>query len=104
MDNARWLVVLSVIFCMAVTLTLLNRYAGGSRQPGPVIDEKKEQITRTPADRSSQPQENRQSRRKAPRFTEVSFPRPAAHTFVVESPQEIDRMNADMKVEGKLIR
>jgi len=104
MDNARWLVVFSVIFCMAVTLTLLNRYAVGSRQSAPVVGEQKEQTTTTSAATSSKPQENRQARRKAPRFTEVSFPRPEAHTFAVESPQEIEKMNAEMKVKGRIIR
>jgi len=104
MDNARWLVVLSVIFCMAVTLTLLNRYAGGSRQSAPVVLEQKEQTASTSTARSSKPQENRKSRRKAPRFSETSFPKPSAHTFAVESPQEVEKMNAELKVTGKIIR
>lgn len=83
MDNARWIVVLSVIFSMMIALTLLNRYAG-------LQEAKLTAVSQQPAEQSvrrtetSKPAVNRPSRREIPHFNQISFPRPAAHTLTID--------------------
>ncbi len=104
MDNARWIVVLSVILSMMVTLTLLKRYAGGPRLETPTTVEN---VAQTESARPAE--QNRSvislpSRREIPRFGQVSFPKPAVHTFSVDQPRDFDKMNESIKNEGALIR
>lgn len=104
MDNARWLVVFSVVLCMAAALTLLSRYSAGLR---PAIKasagETVVAVQQRPAE-INKPAARKSSRREIPRYSQISFPRPVAHTLVVEQPREIEKMNESLNVEGQIIR
>lgn len=104
MDNARWLVILSVVLSMAVALTLLNRYSASLR---PAIKmsagENVVAVQQRPAE-INKPVARKSSRREIPRYSQISFPKPAAHTLVVEQSREIEKMNESLNVEGQIIR
>jgi len=104
MDNARWLVILSVVISMMATLTILNRYS--LRQPS----EKVATVTEGAAGVQQRPVEinkpvvNRPSRREIPKFSQISFPKPAAHTIAVDQSRDIEKMNESLQNEGNIIR
>ncbi|PKL46124.1 MAG: hypothetical protein CVV42_17745 [Candidatus Riflebacteria bacterium HGW-Riflebacteria-2] len=104
MDNARWIVVLSVIVSMMVTLTLLNRYA---RQQPTDVPKAVEQVTKVSAPRVSEvprPEAGLSSQNEIPNYSKISFPRPAAHTLTVDQPKDFEKMKESIKVEGNIIR
>lgn len=104
MDNARWIVVLSVVFSMMLTLTLLNRYARNQRPDTPVVVEQTTQTAAPKATEARRPQVNLSSRGVIPTYRKVSFPKPAAHTIVVDQPKDAEKMKESLKVEGNIIR
>lgn len=103
MDNARWIVVLSVIICMMVTLTLLKRYAGNPQlvTQTTVSEEKKVTAARPVTTRAVVPSSGR---REIPRFGKISFPKPAPHTLAVEQAADLRKIGEANNKEGVLIR
>lgn len=104
MDNARWMVILSVVVSMMLTLTLLNRYARSQRPETPVVVEETSQAAAPRAAEVRRPQVHHSSRGVIPTYHKVSFPKPAAHTFAVDQPKDAEKMKESLKVEGNLIR
>ncbi len=83
MDNARWFVILSVVFSMMVTLTLLNRYAG-IQLPKLAIVSQPDAERPVPITKVSKPVVNLPTSREVPRYNRISFPKPAAHTLTID--------------------
>ena len=104
MDNARWIVVLSVIFSMMTVLTLLNRYTARLRPTTAVAGEEKAANIRHVAAVSKPAVVERSSRREIPRFGKISFTKPAAHTLMVDQPRDFEKMSESIKVEGNIIK
>ncbi|HAE38830.1 MAG TPA: hypothetical protein DCG57_09355 [Candidatus Riflebacteria bacterium] len=104
MDNARWLVILSVVISMMATLTILNRFSPRLLPDKAVADTGSSDAARQRAVAANNPVINRVSRREIPKFSQISFPKPAAHTFVVEQSREIEKMNESLNVEGQIVR
>jgi hypothetical protein len=99
MDQARWLVVFSVVLSMIVTLTLLHRYAGARQTeqitglqpvnqvvkevPGPVALKADKTKWRPPA--------------------KIEYSEPPPHTFVLETPQDFSLENEEKKSKGRIL-
>jgi len=103
MDNSRWIVVLSVVFSMMLVLTLLSRYA---RKQTPEVAVTVEQVRQPSSSRTEvrRPQVAPSRKGVVPVYSHISFPKPAAHTLVVEQPAELDRIKQSQRVEGTIIR
>ncbi|OGK12640.1 MAG: hypothetical protein A2W80_09120 [Candidatus Riflebacteria bacterium GWC2_50_8] len=104
MDNARWIVVLSVIFSMMVTLTLLNRY---TRQQHADVPKAVEQVSKASAPRvveARRPEVGLSSGNDVPKYSKITFSRPAAHTITIDQPRDFDKMKESIKAEGNIIR
>lgn len=83
MDNARWFVILSVVFSMMVTLSLLNRYAGGQQPKQEVVSQ--QAVANAPRNAETvKSVVNRPTRREIPHFGQIRFSKPAAHTLVID--------------------
>ncbi len=98
MDQARWMIVLSVVFCMSLTLGLLKFFSGTA--PVEIVQE--EQTIGSNAELpaalviekgTAEPQQLR----------EIRFPEPPAHIFAVAGQAENNRESEAFANEGKIL-
>ena len=98
MDQARWLIVLSVVVCMIAVLAFLHR---NSRQP--------EKVAPVSVGSSSSTGSPFVSKYKPPTksgssgFQSVKFSRPAPHTFAVDSSASFSAEETEMKDRGRIL-
>ncbi|MBU1107455.1 MAG: hypothetical protein KKB51_12365 [Candidatus Riflebacteria bacterium] len=104
MDNARWIVVLSVIFSMMAVLTLLNRYATRLSPATTVTGEENAGSVKHVTAVNKPAVVKRSSGREIPRFGQISFPKPAAHTLMIDQPRDFEKMRESIEVEGCIIK
>lgn len=101
MDQVRWLVVVSVIFCMIITLTLLQKYS--YRQPhsgDPAEINVADTMVQEPENKKMTVKKAGNSLR---RYREVKFSRPAAHTFSLEGQGAFSTSEKLIQNEGKIV-
>jgi hypothetical protein len=101
MDQARWLVVFSVIICMTGVLTILHRLSATSRNlPGieqgntlqPAVNISANKVEHLKTD---------PVRRK---YGRIKFSRPPAHTFAVEGSGDFSRIEAAGRDAGRILK
>lgn len=98
MDQARWLIVLSVVVCMSLTLGLLQYFAGS--EP---VEEISEAISDAPAEEVL-PALRVAAEPAAPvSLAEIRYPEPPAHIFSSVSQAEHDHESNSFANEGKIL-
>ena len=98
MDQARWLVILSVIICMTVSLAFLQRIAAKPAVivESPAADVESKRITAKIPDKVT-------AAEGAVNYGQIRFPAPPGHLFSVNSAAEITRENELTRDSGKII-
>jgi len=101
MDQARWLVILSVLLSMTVTLTLLQKF----NRPAAKTREVSESAIRNTPGISGIGQKSASSRENTgvKRYREVTFSQPAIHTVAVDGQSEFARFDELLQREGKVM-
>lgn len=99
MDQARWLVVISVIFFMFATLTLLSRLNQPSNKERLMDVVATETLQKDSAGLTSL------VRSKGRRFGkgEITYSKPPEHVFAVDSESDIARNEKNMRTSGKIL-
>lgn len=101
MDQARWLILLSVFLSMTVTLALLQKFSRHAPQTVEIsasnLNGRSE--TSQKADQGSPMRKDTGVRR----YREVKFSKPAAHTISVEGQSEFAGFEKLLQNEGKII-
>ncbi len=98
MDQARWLIVFSVVVCMSLTLGALKYFYGTV----PVLAAA-ESLPEEPTE-TSRPSIAVEIRAAEPsRLKEIRFPEPPAHIFSAVSQAENDRESQAFANEGKIL-
>lgn len=100
MDQARWLVVFSVIICMMAALTILSRIHSYSR---PVAQN---EVVNAPPPVVAVSPERTETKKVGParkRYGQIKFSKPPAHTFAVESAADFGRSETLNVDAGKII-
>ncbi|MDN5280044.1 MAG: hypothetical protein PWR01_4009 [Clostridiales bacterium] len=100
MDQARWIVVFSVIVFMIATLTLLHKFSKPSVEPLAKPAEQNESVSLPVV--SDQPEKVAQPSVMA-KPTSIKFSRPPAHVFAVENNEAFARENRESSTRGKII-
>lgn len=100
MNQARWLVVFSVIICMIGTLTILSRISSSSKPmvQNEAVKEESPEIVVGP--------DKAETRKIGParkKYGQIKFSKPPAHTFAVESAADFSRSEALNSDAGKII-
>lgn len=98
MDQARWMIVLSVVVCMSLTLGLLKFFAGTA--PVEIVQDE------LPAASSAELPPTlviEKGTSGSQSLREIRFPEPPAHIFSVAGQSEINRETEDFANEGKIL-
>ncbi len=101
MDQARWIVVASVVFFMVATLTILNKFS----VPADFKEQKavKEPVKQAPAQvkKLAKKTKNLPTTWKEP--TSVKFSRPPSHVFSIENPGAFKKESKEFSNKGKIL-
>lgn len=98
MDQARWIVIFSVVVCMVATLTLLQRYAPKSMAviEKPEVADVAQMPVARPVDKSI-------SSGKTINYGQIRYPEPPVHVFSVGNAAETAKEAELMSDDGKII-
>lgn len=98
MDQARWIVIFSVLVCMVATLTLLQRFAPKSSalidKPESVAD------SQLPVTKSA---DNNVIAGKSINYGQIKYSEPPAHVFSVGNAAETAKEAEMMSDDGKIL-
>ncbi|MDD3147098.1 MAG: hypothetical protein PHD82_07335 [Candidatus Riflebacteria bacterium] len=97
MDQARWLIVLSVIICMTASLALLQRFAGQPDIPAGSSEVFSQELVETPV-ASVLPEVAAGT--AAP--VTIRYPEPPAHIFSVPGHADAQNESAAFRDQGKI--
>ncbi len=99
MDQARWMIVFSVVVCMSLTLGLLKFFAG----PAPVETVQEEQQIGANAELPAAMAIEKGPAAGSQSLREIRFPEPPAHIFSVAGQAENNREAEAFANEGKIL-
>lgn len=100
MDQARWLVVASVVFFMVATLTILNKFNAPDATGQTAIEKS---VEKTAARSKGKAQRSKASPTAWQEPTSVTFTRPPSHVFSVENPVSFKEENKEFNNKGKIL-
>ncbi|GAB4270121.1 MAG: hypothetical protein Kow0029_06680 [Candidatus Rifleibacteriota bacterium] len=103
MDQARWIVVLSVVFCMMATLTILTKLF--PKQP--VLDSNDELNVETlPLYSRNEVRKNSTKKQKGnwKPPEKIKYSKPPSHVFEVESGEAFAAENKEFEDRGKIVQ
>lgn len=97
MDQARWMIVFSVVICMVLTLAMLQRFV-----PAPAEVEQQQETVVENVERVVTPAAAEDQPRMSVNYGEIRYPEPPAHVFSIgdsaESAKEAEMIVDDGKI------
>ncbi len=100
MDQARWLIVLSVVVVMSTVLSLLHHFSEKSPKTIVNIDNPAKISTQ----KSSEPYLDSKVPGVARPIRKIRYSKPPSHVFSVETRTEFTKENELIKDKGKIIK
>lgn len=97
MDQARWLIVFSVVVCMTVTLALLQRYASQPQSAEVPLEVSAPEIIATPIERRQI-----ETFKNSITPSSIKYPKPPAHIFSLAAPADAAKEEVAFRDQGKI--
>jgi hypothetical protein len=101
MDQARWIVVASVVFFMVATLTILNKFSAPADHNSQAAVE--EPVQKTPVQIKSKAKSAKTLPTTWKEPFSVKFTRPPLHVFSVENPAAFKEESKEFNGKGKIL-
>ena len=100
MDQARWMVVCSVVICMIAALTLLQRYAVETAAPTAPLVALPEVVEKAVM---AAPDNSGSEAAISNGYSQIRFSKPPSHVFSVGDTSEITKESESIKTSGRIL-